>query len=322
MLVGPWVLTGAFLLEEHVRGALVLAHYRHELVAQGEKMTPKSLTEDRPDGENGAPEIIAAASELKKGEVLPDHYPPRMGLTDSGRAVVGFREENWFESGVTYDWDQVGLECETNELALERVRAALQKPVLDNALDHSQGALMRLPHLAVPKRLSQWLGARAQYELHEENPHAAVEDLAAQIRLVRVLARDRIIISELVRVAIASIARAGTWEGLQAQGWSDTDLATLQQAWSDQHFAPGMIGGYQGELIFADISYQQCRASNHWAFQMLFGLEPYEEESDRPFWEKFLRTFPYGESVADFLKEQIYAACGALPGWTRMSGTT
>jgi len=304
--VGPIVLTGAFLFEEHLRGGLSLAHYRRELAARGEKLTPQALTEDRPTGENGAPEIIAAASQLKKGEVMPDHYPPRMRLTDSGRAVVGFREEDWIEGGVTYRWDQLGSDCETNEAALQRVCAALQKPVLDNALDHSQGALMRYKHLIPPKQLSQWFGARAQFELHEQNLRAAAEDLAAQIRLVRALARDQIIISELVRVAIASVARSGTWEGLQDDAWSDSDLATLQRAWTDQHFATGMIGGYQGELVFADVSYQQCRASNHWAFQMLFGLEQYAEESDRPLWEQALRSIPRGELVADFLKEQIY----------------
>lgn len=306
VLVAPVVLAGAFLLEEHVRGRISLAHYRRVLVARGEKLTPQALEADRPSGENGAPEIMAASAELIKGEVMPDHYPPRMKLTESGRAVTGFREKEWGEGGVTYRWDELASELETNEPVLQRLRVALRKPVLDNQLDLSQGALARFTHLAPMKQLSQWFGARAQLELHDGELHEAVDDLAAQIELVRALARDGIVISELVRVAIASIARTGTWEALQADGWSDADLARLQQAWEKQHFADGMIGGYQGELVFADVSYQQCRASNHWTFQMLFGLEDYGEESDRPLWERAFRQVPYGAAVADFLKEQGY----------------
>jgi len=306
VVVMPVALAGLFLVCEHVRGRISLAHYRRELVAKGEKITPQELVSDRPAGENGAPEIMAAFDDLKKGDVMPSHYPPGMKLTPAGRAVVGFREDEWVDGKVTYHWDQLADELETNAPALERIRAALQKPVLDNDLDHSQGALMRFTHLSRVKQLSQWFGARAQLELHNGETHGAANDLVPQIELVRALARDRIIISELVRVAIAAIARTGTWEALQADRWSDEDLATLQKAWENQHFATGMIDGFRGELVFSEVSYRQCRESNYWAFQMLFGLEAYGEESARPFWERTLRLLPKGDTIADFAKEQVY----------------
>src|ERR1700720_2770618 len=210
VVVMPVVLVVLFLVCEHVRGRISLAHYRRELVAKGEKITPQALVSDRPAGENGAPEILAAFDELKKGGVMPDHYPPRMKMTTAGRAVVGFQEDEWVEGKVTYNWNQLASELDTNEPALERIRAALQKPVLDNELDYSQGALMRFTHLSPIKQSSQWFAARTQLRLREGNTHGAADDLVAQIELVRALARDRIIISELVRVAIEWIARTAT----------------------------------------------------------------------------------------------------------------
>jgi hypothetical protein len=302
----PLLLVALFLCCERVRGRMGLAHCRRELIAKGEILTPQAFASARPAGENGAPEIIAAASGLKKGGVMPNHYPPVMKLMPSGRAVVGFREEKWVEEGAAYRWDRLADELDANEPALARVRVALQKPVLDNELDYSRGASMRLTHLSPPKQLSQWFGARAQLELHAGQTHAAVDDLVAQIELVRALARDRIVISELVRVAIASVARAGTWEALQADGWSDEDLAKLQQAWENQHFAAGMIDGLRGELVFSEATYRQLRHSNHWAFQVWFTMEDYGPESDRPLWERGLRRVPHGDAVADFVKEQVY----------------
>jgi len=50
------------------------------------------------------------------------------------------------------------------------------------------------------------------------------------------------------------------------------------------------------------------RKSNEVAIDAFYGLEPYlsAEEVDRPWWERTLRKFPYGDEAADFLKKQAY----------------
>ena len=136
-----------FLLGEHVRGRVSLAHYKRLLVAKGEKLTPHDLAPTSAQGENGAPEVQAAKNELKEGKVLPMHYPPRMRVVPLGRAVVCFKEEQWVEDKETYHWDQLAEDLEANAATLERIRAALQKPVLDNNVDLSLAPNVKIPHL-------------------------------------------------------------------------------------------------------------------------------------------------------------------------------
>ncbi len=108
LLALPFVFLGC----EHVRGRVSLALYRHSLIAKGEKLTARDLASPPPQGKNGAPEVLQAQKELKEGQVLPKHYPPRMRLTPSGRAVVCFREEDWSDDKVTYRWDQLAGDLE------------------------------------------------------------------------------------------------------------------------------------------------------------------------------------------------------------------
>src|SRR5438445_1240761 len=122
----------AFLLCERIRGKISLARYKRALVARGEKLTPQDLFPLPPQAENGAPEVLEACKQLKEGIILPKNYPPRMKLTPAGRAIVCFREEDWVEGKVTNHWDQMWEDLERNEDTLKRIRAALEKPILNN----------------------------------------------------------------------------------------------------------------------------------------------------------------------------------------------
>jgi len=226
-----------FLLAEHLRGQIALDRYVRAMRAQGEKMSPREFLLPVAPGENGAPEILEAAKELKPGQVLPKTYPPRMWLTPSGNAVIGFREEHWVEDKTTNHWRSLAADLESNTATLDKIQTAMSKPVLNCEFDPTLGPLARFPHLVVPKNLTQWFGPRIALGLHEGRTRQTLRDLVTETELPRLLASDGIVISELVRVAVAAIARGDTWEALQAEGWTDDDLAQLQRAWESQHFA-------------------------------------------------------------------------------------
>ncbi|PWU10934.1 MAG: hypothetical protein C5B50_24515 [Verrucomicrobia bacterium] len=308
VLLAPWVLLLLFLLEEHFRGKISLAHYKRQLIAKGEKLTVAEINAQKPTGENGAPEIMAAIKELQEDAILPKYPPPAMKLTPAGRAVVCFREGNWLEGTETNDWDQLASEIATNRATLDRIRVALQMPVLDNNLDFSQGINMSFSHLAPTKSLARWFGAEAQLALNEGELHDALEPLVAQIRTARLVAEDRIIISQLVLLAIAAIARTEVWEALQAEGWHEEDLARLQQAWEGQNIVATLLSSLEGERVFMDSEFPVLRRSNEDTFKTLFGLEEYlpPDDSERPRWERAVRKLPWGEQIAAFFKQQIY----------------
>jgi hypothetical protein len=307
-----FVLPVVFLLCERLRGQVSLARYKRVLIAKGEKLTVHDLTLPSLRGENGAPEILEATKDLKEGIILPKHCPPRMKLTPPGRAIICFQEEEWVdewvEGKVTNRWDQLAADLEANAATLGRIRAALEKPVMDNKLDFSLGFRMLIPHLAPAKSLTWWFGARCQLALHEGRTRDALGDLLAQIQLPRLLAEDRVAISELLRIAIAAVARTDTWEALQAEGWTDEDLARVQQAWASHSFAAALARSLEGELVYGDSSFEMLRKSNEETIAALYGLEEYlpAADSERSLWERTLQNLPGGEAVAEFLKKQVY----------------
>ena len=161
-LLSPIVLLLVFLLEERVRGKIALARYQRELVAKGEKISPRDFLVPLRAQENAAPAVYEAIERLKEGAVLPKRYPPAMRLTPAGRAIVGFRESQWVEDKVTNRWEELSTDLKSNEITLAQIRTSLEKPVLLNDLDYSQGFKMRFPHLVQAKRLTSWFGPAAQ----------------------------------------------------------------------------------------------------------------------------------------------------------------
>ena len=294
-----------FLVEERVRGGILLARHIRGLRARGEKMSPREFILPREAGENGAAEVMAGTKDLSPGTVLPRTYTPRMKLTAAGRAVVGFREEEWVEEKVTNQWEQVAQDLAANQATLERVQNALAKPVLDCEYDPSLGPRAQFPHLPVPKRLTQWFGARVALGLHEGRARETLKDLLTEIGLPRMLARDGVVISELVRDAIAAIARADTWEALQAEGWTEEDLAQIQRAWEHQQFAGPMVRALEGERIFAQSSYRLMRRSNRETVGMFYAMEDFLP-SERPKWVQVLSDLPGGQAAMDFLRKGFY----------------
>src|SRR5205807_2245209 len=139
--------TPMFLVEERVRGGILLGRYISRLKVQGEKISPRDFILPPAAGENGAVEVLAAAKELSAGTILPRSYPPRMRLTLAGHAIVGFREEQWVEGKVTNHWEQLVTDLASNQATLERIQRALAKPVLDCEFDPTLGARARFPHL-------------------------------------------------------------------------------------------------------------------------------------------------------------------------------
>ena len=133
-----------------------------------------------------------------------------MKLVAAGKAMVGFRENSWTDETVTNTWAELELDLATNKQIFAQLRTALAKPAFDFKVDHSWGFPTNLFHLAPTKSLCQWLGTSFQNSLRKGENQAALQDLLAAIAVPRVLENDRIVISELVRIAISSINLGST----------------------------------------------------------------------------------------------------------------
>jgi hypothetical protein len=312
LLLGPaalGLLAVLFLVFEHVRGSVSLNRYKRELAARGVKLTPKELMQMVSPEENGVPAITAARSRLRDGSVLPKYPPQRMKMLPSGKAVVGFRNSEWVDDKVTNRWDQLAQDLKANEAPLEGIRLALNRPVLNNLIDYNlwPDLSTSLFHLGPAKNLTYWYGSRIQLALHEGRSQDALPDLLAEARLPRLLAEDKLVISELVRIAVAAIGRVDVWESLQAQAWKDEDLAALHGAWASDDFIKGMDAALQGELVFGETEYAKMRESNAAAAEDLFSMANFlGSEGEVSGTEKTLRNLPGGEEIVKYLQRNLY----------------
>jgi hypothetical protein len=307
LLVSPVFLLLLFPFFERIRGRIALTRFKRHLASRGFRLTIAEFKSSSPQGENGAPLFLQAAQQLRSNSALVTNPPPRMALMPSGRAIVGFREEEWVEYRFTNRWSEMAEDLKQNEQALQLIRAALAKPVFDNNVDLAAGPNVSFVHLIAAKRASQWFAVQAQLCLHESRNQEALENLIAQCHIPRFPQEDHILISELVRIAVATIARTTVWEALQADGLTEADLARLSQIWQTNAFAPNMTHGLEGELIFGFGEYDAMRKSNTNAANSIFGLKFLGlADSQLPWWERTVRLFPGGDKCTDFVKEQIY----------------
>lgn len=260
------VMLSAFLLTERIRGKVSLTRYKATLERNGELLTVQQVMAQRSQGSSAPREVLAAAERLTNLNVVLNHYPPQMRGTPSGSAVVGFREDFWTENRTNYSWAQLATEVKVHEATLKEIRLALATPAFGSELDLSEGINLKFPHLAAAKSLSRCYAVQALLALHEGRSGDAVEPILAQIRLPSLLAEDRVLISELVRFAMANIALGTTWEAMQAEGWSDQDLLRLQIAWAGLEFLPGFTRALEGERAFIITSAVATRESNQAAY--------------------------------------------------------
>jgi hypothetical protein len=302
------VLCSAFLLFERIRGQVSLAAFKRELAAKGEKLTSAELNASVPEADNGAPAFHEAVGQIQAGLALPNRPPPKMSILPSGRGIVGYREEEWVADETTNRWEQVALDLQTNALALASVRAALEMPAFNNNLDYAQGVDLLLPHLASSRSLCVWFGAESQLAIRQGRGHDARRSLVAQARLPRPMETDRLLISELVRIAVGALARSSTWDALQSDVLTEDDWFAIQAAWEQQTYADNMASALEGDRIYSDVSYDLLRGSNEKTVHVFYGLEVWlpVEDDERPWWERNLRALPLGKELAEFLKRQVY----------------
>ncbi|HWX20369.1 MAG TPA: hypothetical protein VN578_10765 [Candidatus Binatia bacterium] len=222
------------LVAAHYRAKGRLEKYKLALKAAGEKLSVVELTP------LPAPEAFRASFELMQAANLVrppwTNFLPVMTFIAPGKARVSWQQEVLSNSEASSLWPGSSREVATSQAALAEIRAVLRAPTLTFDLNYRQGASLLLPHLARLKGVAQWLSAATVVELHEGRATNAFEDLLALTTLAERYKGEPLMISELVRVSIAAIAGAASWEALQASDCTEAQLKALQTGWEGVDF--------------------------------------------------------------------------------------
>jgi hypothetical protein len=234
-------LVGLLAALHNVRSKRALLTFKADLIAKGEKLTIEEMTPPvHLEARRAANDLMQAAWQLRAGLVVPHNLPRAMGSVLPGKASVGWKQSGIRDATNTNTWDELAEDLKLNAAALEQIRETLKSPQFDMNINYKMGVNVTLGSLAKHKAVAQWLSAATLNDLHAGRLNEAAANLGALLSLVNASRDERLIICQLVRIAIAAIGIPPTWEALQADGWTDAQLAGLQQGWAALEFLQPM----------------------------------------------------------------------------------
>ncbi len=125
-----------------------MARYKRELEARGETLDVHKLIGSPVAGtENRASDFIQLTSAMHRGTIMPSgHPPPTMKWVMPGKAMVGFREQEWIDDKTNYNWSELAADLATNQPTLNQLRIVLTNGTFDFQIDYSHGFDIQLPY--------------------------------------------------------------------------------------------------------------------------------------------------------------------------------
>jgi hypothetical protein len=130
------------------------------------------------------------------------------------------------------------------------------------------------------RTVAQLLSIAEVYELSRGRTAAAHEHLCALIKLAAVQRPEPLLISQLVRHVCTVFAFNATWQALQTNGWTDSQLASVQSAWQVCDFVHDMATAMEMERALSLDFYEQIQNSNEKLNKVLTGREKAAEMTD------------------------------------------
>jgi hypothetical protein len=303
---GLGVLLIGFLVSTHYRAKWRMENYKQQLIAQGEKLKVAELIRPMPPAEQNA----AFAFTISRGLNTPDYVTP-MRMVAPGKARVGWREIEPFESieAKTNVWLSFRPTFEANKESRKEMREALELPHFHYDLDYQNGFALLLPHLAGLKAASQHLSAAVVWQLHEGDAEGAFADLIACITLPARFKNEPLLISQLVRIAMAAIAMNATWDSLQYPDWTEEQLAAVQRAWESFDAFETIDASLVMERALGGMMFEDARRDFSGLQQMMdIGMNPGQTGF-------FQDIAEFGQSLAEDPLEALKGLAFRFPGY-------
>ncbi len=234
-----WLLVAAPLIglvEERWRGQWSLSSWKHDQAAQGETFDAARLwppvTAESVEFSNTFSEVIKkfpARVQAYAGQ-MSAMIPDESGTAHRGsqQACPPFSRQNQTVNQ-TNSWPELDDLLQQSQPALKQLRELLKHPPpgihydVEKLLDGDA-----LPSFVGHRRAAQTLHASALNNLHNGYLEGATQDLAALLTLGKLGEQDPGLVSFMIRMAILGMSVDVCWDALQAEGWTELQLAGLQ----------------------------------------------------------------------------------------------
>ena len=242
-----------------------LQSYQATLRARGEKLTFEELERSRSTNLTGTLTVLSnAVPKFLGAGFSPGDIETRKYL-GPGRACLAWKGAgpNW-RSGTSSNaqptWAAIAPDIAGAQSALAEIRAALHEPT------PSSGPCTNLmkgfgPSFVMIRSAAQWLMAAALNDTHQGHVEEALQDLEALASLAQLDREECTLVAQAIRVAVANLGLATSWEVLQAPGWTEPQLERLQKAWEAVHPVEAIEFAFVGERAFAGEIWTMVRKS-------------------------------------------------------------
>jgi hypothetical protein len=225
-----------------------LQKYLAELKARGEKLTfAEIVRQPRTNFFDSHAVITNTAARLNalqsSSRLNPGMLEPR-AYARPGQARPTWAEPDVPRNGNT--WEELVAQMQAAESPLQEVRDALKHPAPDAGPFTNMFAGRRVNFVAI-RTAAQWLMGAAENELHQGHLEAALVNLEALAALAQMERDEPTLVAQMIRVAVAGLGLATTWDALQVPGWTDAQLQRLLEAWTPVDLVQAVETGFVGE---------------------------------------------------------------------------
>ncbi len=224
----------AIFLYRSSRSPSAVDRYTAELRARGEKLTLAELGLERaarPDPiEDMLDKLKLPLRSLHTAALPPTPKVDLDAATPGGRSVAWTQPYLYSPSGAVLEWEATSRTVDRLEADLRDLHLALRAPPADPGWDYHPGATSASSSFVRARELCMALSDIVMIELRRGNLAAAHQGLLDLAALCRLHEDGWTLVNQMIRTAILGLTTQAYWEALQAPGWSDTQLAELQQA--------------------------------------------------------------------------------------------
>ncbi len=262
--------------------------YRKKLIAAGEKLTVEELEPKRNlQATNGAL-ILKLVSKIQP---FWQYEPSVMLSIKPGAARVSWRQPRLMETvdsskPPTNIWPALGDALKTNEETLDTLRTLVDAGGIEFIQDYSRANLNGYTYLAQVRQSVSALRTKAVLALHQGQTQEALSYLTSCCAASKLIAKNPLMIDQLVTDTCMTIAAGGCWEALQYSSWSDGELAQLQRQWDQSDILTAAGASLAMERARAPMLFQAARASRQGLEDMLGGDSGLKSNAE--IWNDFL----------------------------------
>lgn len=259
--------------------AIVLAYIHHlwlrqsteayiaQLKVQGEPMElTQVLPSPVPLARNSADALRKAAALFDADtSMLQTNYLDGMVMVAPGKAMICWQQPDVRSIYGTNSWEAIAAAVSRNERSFTLLQQIIARPNFNFHIQYERGVAglnFTNLYLAESRRMAQQLETAALCDLHQGDTVTAVRNLRAMLAIVEATRDERLVISELVRIAIANIALTVNWELLQSANLTDAQLADLQHDWMSLGFIRGNEEALEMERVLGRITLRKWRSSS------------------------------------------------------------